>query len=47
MYKLYCDSVRAAYTPQELAALLQSSPLRDARMFTLGHTHLGFARQAR
>ena len=42
MYKLYCDSVRAAYTPEELAGLLRPSPLRDARIFTFGRTHLGF-----
>jgi ubiquinone/menaquinone biosynthesis C-methylase UbiE len=47
MYKLYCDSVRAAYTPQELAGLLGASPLRDARIFTIGRTHLGFERPAR
>ncbi len=47
MYKLYCDSVRAAYQPEELAALLRASPLRDARIFTLGRTHLGFERAAR
>jgi ubiquinone/menaquinone biosynthesis C-methylase UbiE len=46
MYKLYCDSVRAAYTPQELAGLLRGSPLRDAHIFTLGRTHLGFERPA-
>jgi ubiquinone/menaquinone biosynthesis C-methylase UbiE len=46
MYKLYCDSVRAAYTPAELAGLLRASPLRDARLFTLGRTHLGFERPA-
>ena len=46
MYKLYCDSARAAYTPEELAALLRDSPLRDARIFTLGRTHLGFERPA-
>lgn len=44
MYKLYCDSVRAAYQPEELATLLRASPLRDARIFTLGRTHLGFER---
>jgi ubiquinone/menaquinone biosynthesis C-methylase UbiE len=44
MYRLYRDSVRAAYTPGELAALLRDSPLRDARIFTLGRTHLGFER---
>jgi len=47
MYKLYCDSVRAAYQPEELAALLRASPLRDARIFTLGRTHLGVERPAR
>jgi SAM-dependent methyltransferase len=47
MYKLYCDSVRAAYTPEELAGLLGDSPLRDARIFTMGRTHLGFERAAR
>jgi ubiquinone/menaquinone biosynthesis C-methylase UbiE len=46
MYKLYSDSVRAAYTPQELAGLLRGSPLRDARIFTRGRTHLGFERPA-
>ena len=47
MYKLYCESVRAAYQPEELAALLRASPLRDARTFTLGRTHLGFERPSR
>ena len=47
MYKLYCDSVRAAYTPDELAGLLRASPLHGARIFTLGRTHLGFERAAR
>jgi ubiquinone/menaquinone biosynthesis C-methylase UbiE len=46
MYKLYCDSVRAAYTAEELAGLLRASPLQDARAFTLGRTHLGFERAA-
>jgi ubiquinone/menaquinone biosynthesis C-methylase UbiE len=46
MYKLYGDSVRAAYTPGELAELLRASPLREARIFTLGSTHLGFERPA-
>jgi ubiquinone/menaquinone biosynthesis C-methylase UbiE len=46
MYKLYCDSVRAAYMPEELAGLLRDSPLRDARIFTRGRTHLGFERAA-
>jgi len=47
MYKLYCDSVRAAYTPEELAGMLRASPLRDARIFLLGRTHLGIERPAR
>jgi ubiquinone/menaquinone biosynthesis C-methylase UbiE len=47
MHKLYCDSVRAAYTLEELEALLRASPLRDARIFMLGRTHLGFERPAR
>jgi ubiquinone/menaquinone biosynthesis C-methylase UbiE len=45
MYKLYCDSVHAAYTPVELTGLLRSSPLQHARIFTLGRTHLGLERQ--
>ena len=46
MYKLYSDSVRAAYRPEELEALLRAAPLQDARIFTLGRTHLGFERPA-
>ena len=46
MYKLYCDSVRAAYTPDELGDLLRGSALRDVRIFTVGRTHLGFERPA-
>ena len=53
MYKLYCASVRAAYTAAELEALLRASPLAavDAgangpptRVFTHRRTHLGFER---
>jgi ubiquinone/menaquinone biosynthesis C-methylase UbiE len=44
MYKLYSDSVRAAYTVPELQALLGSSPLSRARVFTHGSTHLGIER---
>ena len=47
MYKLYCDSVRAAYTPQELTTLLRQSPLSGAHVFTRGRTHLGLERAAR
>lgn len=41
MYKLYCDSVRAAYTVPELEALLRCSPITGARVFTHARTHLG------
>ncbi len=47
MYRLYRNSVRAAYTPAELAQLVQSSPLNCARIFTRGRTHLGLERDAR
>jgi ubiquinone/menaquinone biosynthesis C-methylase UbiE len=46
MYKLFCDSVRAAYTVTELEGLLEASPLRDARVFAHGFTHLGVERRA-
>lgn len=44
MYKLYCDSVHAAYTAPELQHLLNSSPLYGARVFTHRSTHLGIER---
>jgi ubiquinone/menaquinone biosynthesis C-methylase UbiE len=44
MYKLYGDSVRAAYTLPELRALLDSSPLPGARVFKHRSTHLGIER---
>ena len=44
MYKLYADSVRAAYTVPELRALLDSSPIRGAQVFTHAATHLGIER---
>lgn len=47
MYKLYVDSVRAAYTGEELAALLRKSALTDARIFFHARTHLGFLRDGR
>jgi ubiquinone/menaquinone biosynthesis C-methylase UbiE len=46
MYKLYCDSVRAAYTPEELAQILSKSPLKNVRVFRRGQAHLGFERTA-
>lgn len=47
MYRLYCDSLRAAYTCDELSALLQKSPLHAAHVFRRGRTHLGIKRAAR
>lgn len=44
MYKLYCDSVRAAYKQGELAALLRASPIAGARLFTHRDTHVGLER---
>ena len=46
MYKLYCDSVRAAYTREELAAMLRSADISGARVFAHGSTHLGIERSA-
>jgi hypothetical protein len=46
MYKLYCDSVRAAYTSEELSAMLRASGISGARVFTRGSTHLGIERHA-
>jgi ubiquinone/menaquinone biosynthesis C-methylase UbiE len=47
MYKLYCDSVRAAYTREELAAMLRSVGISGARVFADGSTHLGIERIGR
>ncbi|MBI1749609.1 MAG: class I SAM-dependent methyltransferase [Acidobacteria bacterium] len=51
MYRLYCASVRAAYTVPELEALLRRSPLAApsangiaTRVFTHARTHLGIER---
>ncbi len=55
MYKLYCASVRAAYTVAELEEILRASPLvgarpgpaaagPGARVFTHRRTHLGLER---
>jgi ubiquinone/menaquinone biosynthesis C-methylase UbiE len=44
MYKLYCDSVRSAYTVPELRRLLDASPLRSAGVFEHRATHLGIER---
>ena len=42
MKKLFEDSVRAAYTPQELAGLLGGSGIKKARIFLQGRSHMGF-----
>jgi ubiquinone/menaquinone biosynthesis C-methylase UbiE len=46
MYKLYCDSVRAAYTPEEVSAMLDAAGISGARLFRHGATHLGIERRA-
>jgi ubiquinone/menaquinone biosynthesis C-methylase UbiE len=45
MYKLYCDSVRAAYTSEELSRMLGLAGISGARIFAHGSTHLGFERR--
>ena len=47
MYKLYCDSVRAAYTREELSAMLRAAGIFGARLFTHRSTHLGVERRVR
>jgi hypothetical protein len=47
MKKLYVDSVRAAYTLEELVELLGRSALGPARIFRHQRTHLGFVRNGR
>lgn len=42
MKKLFEDSVRAAYTPEELAGLLGNSGILRARIFLQGRSHMGF-----
>lgn len=44
MYKLYCDSVRSAYKVEELQRLLDSSPMKGARIFEHNRTHIGIER---
>jgi len=46
MYKLYRDSVRAAYTPEELSTMLNAAAITGARLFRQGATHLGIERRA-
>lgn len=42
MKKLFEDSVRAAYTPNELAELLDRSGMSKAHIFLHGRAHMGF-----
>ena len=42
MRKLFEDSVRAAYTPEELAELLRGSGMSEARIFLHEGAHMGF-----
>lgn len=42
MKRLFEDSVRAAYTPAELAELLSRSGMSEARLFLYERTHMGF-----
>lgn len=44
MYKLYCDSVHAAYTAAELQKMLNTSALYGGRVFTHESTHIGIER---
>jgi ubiquinone/menaquinone biosynthesis C-methylase UbiE len=46
MYSLYRDSVRAAYTPEELSAMLNAAGITGVRLFRHGATHLGIERRA-
>ena len=47
MYRLFVDSVHAAYTREELAALLREASLPQAQVFLHERTHLGFIRDGR
>lgn len=44
MYRLYCDSVRSAYTVQELKRLADSAALPRTCVFKHHSTHIGLAR---
>jgi ubiquinone/menaquinone biosynthesis C-methylase UbiE len=46
MYRLYCDSVRSAYTVPELKQLLNSVLLLRTRVFEHHSTHIGLERPA-
>jgi ubiquinone/menaquinone biosynthesis C-methylase UbiE len=44
MYRLYCDSVRSAYTVEELKRLANSAALLHTRIFKHQSTHIGLER---
>jgi ubiquinone/menaquinone biosynthesis C-methylase UbiE len=44
MYRLYCDSVRSAYTVPELKRMVDSVALPRSRVFTHHSTHIGLER---
>jgi hypothetical protein len=44
MYRLYCDSVRSAYTVEELKRLADSAALPHTRIFKHRSTHIGLER---
>lgn len=46
MLRSYQDSLRAAFTPRELAAALRASHLRGCRLFRYHLTHIGIVRCA-
>ena len=46
MYKLFRDSVHAAYTPEELSSMLKAAGISGARLFMHGATHMGIERRA-
>ncbi len=47
MKELYVDSVRAAYTGEELSGMLRQSALADSHVFFHQRTHLGFFRDGK
>ena len=44
MYELYCASVRAAYTAEELERLVQLTGMPGVSVFRFGATHIGIER---
>jgi hypothetical protein len=44
MYRLYCDSVRSAYTVPELKRMVDSAALPRSRVFKHHSTHIGLER---